>query len=151
MSSSAIIKIFPERSEDFDPHSALESVRSALLVPEKISQLMRALETHGAKALVITPEYNKARAADAKKELVFHAFMEKSPIDALNLARLSGAIEDILGAGGVILPFDRENTPDLGRYFSGPGFQRNPFQDVIFEINKRGLRAQRGEHHSGLK
>jgi hypothetical protein len=126
-----IIKVFPQKGTDADTDDALAPVRSALATCENALRVTELLKSHGALALVITPEYNRGIELDTGKDVIYHVvFNDKSKVDNRLLVDLIIDIEAILGKEGFPLACDQSSAPNLANRFAGSD-NENPFSDIF--------------------
>ena len=128
MTATPIIEVFPE--EGFDEQ--LDKARVALSVGDNQINIVSALRELGAKALIITPEYNESRAKDTGRDILFHVLLDGNKVPSHQKWAFQDNVSQILGEEGFAVSFGRDYQPTLPLYFGSS--DDNPFSKIIDRV-----------------
>jgi hypothetical protein len=134
MTETSFIEIFIE--EDFFNEDAdLVAVRSALQEPNVRLAVNAELRSIGAKALVITNEYDLSRLKDTDRIILLHLWLNGGTLDLSRIIAFQDKIEELLGVPGWAVTFDIDRIPSQRYLISDVG--EDPFREIIQRASKR--------------
>jgi hypothetical protein len=147
-SDTPIVKIFEPDPVQLEEPAEIQSkhIRTELLDNNVRERLNRTLNEYDARALVITPNYNRYRIEDVGAQLVCYFLPGDRQWSALTRIRLCNAVQEALGAAYMLAyPFNRESEEYWGKHFRLRDPIENPIRQVFQELDKRDASPSRSD------